>query len=87
MNALTAARIAQSGLGTIDGTGTATLGGILGTIDADEIARDLGERWEITGGYYKRHSSCNYTHPPADAALEVRHDGRFDPEAVERVDR
>lgn len=85
VNALTAARIAQSGLGALDATGTATLGQILGTIDADEIVRDLGQRWEITGGYYKRHSSCNYTHPPADAALEARRDDRFDAEAVERI--
>lgn len=85
VNALTSARIAQSGLGTIDGTGTATLGGILGTIKADEIVQDVGERWEITGGYFKRHSSCNYTHPPADAALEARRDDRFDPEVVERI--
>jgi len=85
VNALTAARIAASGLGSIDGTGTATLGQILGSISSDEIEHDLGQRWEITGGYYKRHSSCNYTHPPADAALEARDDPRFDATQIERI--
>lgn len=85
VNALTAVRIAESGLGTIDATGTATLGRILGSIDADEIVQDLGRRWEITGGYFKRHSSCNYTHPPADAALEARMDARFEAQDVERI--
>ncbi|WP_298040577.1 MmgE/PrpD family protein [uncultured Microbacterium sp.] len=85
VNGMTAARLAAAGLGSLHDTGAATFGALLGSVDDDELLRDLGARWEISGGYYKRHSSCNYTHPPADAALTLREDGRFDPDAVTAV--
>lgn len=85
VNGLTSARIAQAGLGTVDATGASTFGGLLGALDDAEIVNGLGQRWEITGGYFKRHSSCNYTHPPADAALEARQDPHFDADAVEHI--
>ena len=82
LNGVTAARIVQAGLGSVDDTGTSTYGELLGTIDEREVIRGLGDRWEITGGYFKRHSSCNYTHPPADAALELKFSGEFNIEEI-----
>jgi len=69
---LTAANLARAGLATVDGTAASTLGSLLGTIDPAQLVEDLGSRFDITGGYAKRHASCSYTHPPADAALEIR---------------
>ncbi|GAA1575846.1 MmgE/PrpD family protein [Leucobacter aridicollis] len=72
LNGVTAVRLVQAGLGSVDETGQVTLGQILGRIDTAELTAELGTRWEVSGGYYKRHASCNYTHPPADAALLLR---------------
>src|SRR5690606_33625809 len=69
---LTAANLARAGLATVDGTAASTLGSLLGTIDAAHLVDELGSRFDITGGYAKRHASCSYTHPPADAALAIR---------------
>lgn len=77
VNGVTAVRIVQAGLGSVDATGTESLGRLLGSVDPAAIVSGLGERWEIAGGYFKRHSSCNYTHPPADAAIAIR--GRHAP--------
>ena len=40
-----------------------------GTFDPAALADDLGERWDITHGYFKRHAACSYTHPVADVLL------------------
>jgi 2-methylcitrate dehydratase PrpD len=48
------------------------LGGILGALDPKRLVEELGVRFDVTHGYFKRHSSCSYTHPPADAVLEIR---------------
>lgn len=85
LNGVTAARIVQAGLGSVDGTGVSTYGDLLGTVDEREVIRDLGDRWEITGGYFKRHSSCNYTHPPADAALELMSSGGFTTQEIANI--
>lgn len=85
INGLTAVQLVRAELGSVDETAEGTYGSLLGALDEDELVRDLGTRWEISGGYYKRHSSCNYTHPPADAALAVRSDPRFAPDAITAV--
>lgn len=69
INGVTAARIVQAGLGSVDGTGESTYGDLLGSINEQDSAGTTS--WEITGSYFKRHPSCNYTHPPADAVLEL----------------
>src|SRR5690606_20873234 len=69
---LTAANLARAGLGTVDGTAASTLGGLLGSMEPAELVDALGDRFDITGGYFKRHASCSYTHPPADAAIAIR---------------
>ena len=69
---IVAARLAAAGVTTVDGTAHSTLGSLLGRLDPDLLTVDLGERWDTGTGYFKRHASCSYTHPPADAALELR---------------
>lgn len=68
---LAAARMAASGLARNTGTAAYTLGGLLGSFDADGLVTELGTRWDITLGYFKRHASCSFTHPAADAVLEL----------------
>lgn len=53
------------------GVAAISLGRLLGTLDPAALTDDLGGSLAVTGGYMKRHASCSYTHPPADAALEV----------------
>lgn len=86
VNGLTSARLVQAGLGSHHENGLATFNGILGRIDTEELLRDLGERWEIEGSYMKRHSSCNYTHPPADAAIEIARHAGFDTNDVTAIE-
>lgn len=42
--------------------------------DREAVADALGERWEISRGYFKNHAACRYTHGALDAldALEAR---------------
>lgn len=76
VSGLAAARLAAAGLATVGTTAADTLGGILGELDVAALTEGLGEgpdrRWLIAGGYFKRHASCSFTHPPADAVLELR---------------
>ncbi|RSD12098.1 2-methylcitrate dehydratase [Amycolatopsis eburnea] len=69
---LAAARMAAAGLARTTGTAALSLGTLLGSLDAGELAAELGTRWDITRGYFKRHASCSFTHPAADAVLELR---------------
>lgn len=71
LSGVVAARLAAAGLAHADGTPGTTLGDILGTFDPNELVEDLGHRFDLENGYFKRHASCSYTHPPADAALEI----------------
>ncbi len=83
---IVAARLAAAGLTSVDGTAASTLGQLLGQLDADALTEGLGQRWDIGSGYFKRHASCSYTHPPADAALELRQQlGDVDPAAVRSI--
>jgi 2-methylcitrate dehydratase PrpD len=72
VNGLVAARLAAAGLAGIDETAQHTVGKLLGRLDPDRLVEELGTRFDVTHGYLKRHASCAYTHPPADAALELR---------------
>lgn len=67
------ARLAAAGLAEVDGLTEAGLS-LLGDFDPQPIAAELGERYDVMLGYFKRHASCSFTHPPADAALELRAD-------------
>ncbi|GEP28574.1 MmgE/PrpD family protein [Cryobacterium levicorallinum] len=71
---LHAARLAGSGLVANTGALASSLGTIIGTLDAAALVDDLGERWFITEGYVKSHSSCAFTHGAIDIiqALKAR---------------
>jgi 2-methylcitrate dehydratase PrpD len=54
------------------GVAATSLGHILGLLDPDSLTFELGHNLSVTDGYMKRHASCSYTHPPADAVLALR---------------
>lgn len=83
---LTAARLALAGLAAPDGTASESFGRILGTLDVSALADGLGERYEIMGGYFKRHAACAYTHPAADAVLALRAEHAIDSDSVVAVE-
>lgn len=61
-----------------------TFGEILGTgFDTGALTDGLGERYEITRGYFKPYSACRYSHAAIDAVLALR--DQVDPAAVEAV--
>lgn len=71
VNGVVAARLAMAGLARPVGTAQLTLGALLGSIDPAVLIEDLGTRFDVINGYFKRHASCSYTHPPADAVLAL----------------
>ena len=75
VSGIAAARLAAAGLATVDGRASGTLGRILGELDVDALVGGLGDDLAVATGYFKRHASCSYTHPPADAVLELLADG------------
>ncbi|MFQ5426962.1 MAG: 2-methylcitrate dehydratase, partial [Gaiellales bacterium] len=83
---LVAARLGAAGLVGVDALAGDTFGAILGTLDVDELTADLGERYEILGGYFKRHAACAYTHPVADAVLELRAAGLTDADPIQSIE-
>ncbi|MGW9478257.1 MmgE/PrpD family protein [Saccharomonospora azurea] len=74
---LAAARLAAAGVARNTGTAALSLGMLLGEFDPDELVTDLGRSWQITRGYLKRHASCSFTHPAADAVLRLREHGEL----------
>jgi len=80
---LIGARLAAGQLAEVEGTVDHTLG-VLGSLEVSELTSGLGRRWDVTGGYFKRHASCSYTHPAADAVLDLMA-GSVRPEDVARV--
>ena len=86
VSGIAAARMAAAGIAGNAGLAAVTLGDILGELDPEELTRGLGERFDIERGYFKRHASCSYTHPPADAVLEIlRENPRLDPARVRQI--
>ncbi len=84
---IAAARIAASGTGRVTGTAARTLGDLLGGFDPGTLTAGLGTRYDVALNYYKRHASCSYTHPPADALVElVRAHPEITPAAVTAID-
>jgi len=68
---LLAAQLAAAGLATVDGTAASSLGGILGSLDVGPLTEQLGERYDVTHGYLKRHAACSFVHPAVDAVLDL----------------
>lgn len=71
LSGMAAARMAAAGLVGTYGLPRMTLGRMIGDLDPGKLTTDLGERFDLSNGYFKRHASCSYTHPPADATLEL----------------
>ena len=82
---LASARLAVSGVARNTGTAATSLGGLLGAFDPAPLTEELGTRWDVEHGYFKRHASCSFTHPVADAVLDLRPQLPGDPAAVEEV--
>ena len=82
---LAAARLAAAGVAVADLTADFTFGEILGEFDPAPLAMTFSERFEILGGYFKRHAACAYTHPPIDALLAMREEGPVDADQIEGV--
>jgi 2-methylcitrate dehydratase PrpD len=53
--------------------------------DRDAAADALGERWEISRGYFKNHAACRYTHGALDALDAIEARTTVDPGAVRSV--
>jgi 2-methylcitrate dehydratase PrpD len=46
-----------------------------GTVDLDEVTRDLGERWSVPGIFFKPYPANHFTHTALDAARRIREAG------------
>ncbi|WIV54128.1 MmgE/PrpD family protein [Amycolatopsis nalaikhensis] len=82
---LAAARMAVAGMARTTGTAALSLGTLLGSLDAGELTAELGTRWDITRGYFKRHASCSFTHPAADAVLDLRARPEFRADGITHI--
>ena len=83
VSGLAAARLAAAGGAQCTGTAAHSLGDLLGTLEPTALSEELGTRWDVTSGYFKRHAACSYTHPVADVIADLGH--RFRPDDVESV--
>jgi 2-methylcitrate dehydratase PrpD len=64
-----------------------TFGEILGqNFDAAALTDGLGQRYEITRGYFKPYSGCRYTHAAIDAILSLLKEQAVEVEALASVD-
>jgi 2-methylcitrate dehydratase PrpD len=82
---LNAARLALAGLVHNRGSAAHSLG-LLGSLNADMLVRDLGDRWLTADGYLKQHASCSYTHAAVDLVQALRSAGTWaDPDDVTAV--
>ncbi|NHN42843.1 MmgE/PrpD family protein [Halorubellus sp. JP-L1] len=83
---LLAADLAAAGLtGLDDGTGRHLELATADGVDRTELDAALGERWEVTRGYFKRHAACRYTHPTLDALGSLQDANGFDADDVASV--
>ncbi len=71
VSGLVGARLAAAGLAGDGRTPQRTLGEVVGGWTPDPLVEGLGVRFDLEGGYFKRHASCSYTHPAADAVLAL----------------
>ena len=51
-----------------------------------EMTEELGERWEITRNYFKRHACCRYNHGALDALAKLGMKQRLQADEIARVD-
>lgn len=81
---LVGARLAAAGLSKIDGTVFHVMEHV-GTLDPAKLTAELGTRWDIARGYFKRQSACSYTHPAIDVTLEMQQRHHFSADDVAAV--
>jgi len=77
MNAIVACDQAEAGFTALDDGIRRHLDRVSETsFDVDALTDGLGERWEVTCGYFKCHAACRYTHGALDAVarLQTKHD-------------
>jgi len=82
---VTATRLAAAGVREVHGTAAGTYGGLIGELDETCLTVPFSTRYEIMHGYFKRHASCAYTHPAADAVLKLYEDSRIAMDSIESV--
>ena len=85
LSGLAAARMALAGVARNTGTAATALGDLLGSFDPDPLTDELGVRWDVRLGYFKRHAACSFTHPVADALLDLRPQLPTDPERIQDI--
>ncbi|MBU4483443.1 MAG: MmgE/PrpD family protein [Actinobacteria bacterium] len=47
---------------------------------------DLGEKYKILDTYFKRYTSCRWSHPPIDAFLNLRQKNNINPQKIEKIE-
>jgi 2-methylcitrate dehydratase PrpD len=85
LSGLAAARMAQAGVARNTGTAATSLGDLIGSFDPGPLTDELGVRWDVQLGYFKRHAACSFTHPVADALLELRPQLPTDADRIEDI--
>jgi 2-methylcitrate dehydratase PrpD len=50
-----------------------------------ELTDRLGDLWEITRGYFKRHAACRSTHPTLDALERLSETTDIDPTTIDSI--
>lgn len=81
-----AAVLSSAATEPVVGIAADTFGEFLGSFSASTLTDNLGSEFAATGGYFKRHASCSYTHPPADAILGLAAEhGPLSPAEVDRI--
>lgn len=85
LTGLVAADLAAAGLTGLEDGVARHLELAADDVDRTEFDAALGESWEITRGYFKRHAACRYTHPTLDALAALQADHDVDGTTVEAV--
>lgn len=68
---LWATEMAAAGVARNTGIGPLSIAFPDGAVDMARLTERLGDEWLLGHGYIKRHSSCAFTHPAADAAEQL----------------
>jgi 2-methylcitrate dehydratase PrpD len=82
-NGWLAADLAVAGITPLPDMLTEIFGRISGSgLDATAVLDALGERFEVSRNYFKRHACCRYNHPAVDAIEEILERTPLEPERI-----
>lgn len=85
-NGWLAADLATAGITPLPDMLTEIFGRISGTgLEASQALDGLGERFEVTRGYFKRYACCRFNHPAIEAVEEMLVATRIAPDAVASI--